>query len=784
MNKRILKTLEYQKIKTALEQFLITAQGQEQLQKLFPSDKQAQVQNWLNETKDGVDILRLGHEIPVTPTHSINAELQRLKIAAILNGSELYHINQILQTAKNIKDIFTELRNDGVNLRALYEVVDQLISLPSVAERLAQSVDQTGKILDDASPELKRIRKTLQNAQQRVRERMEQYLRGSSSKYLSEPIITIREGHLVLPVKQSARNHFGGVVYDQSASGQTVYVEPQSVIALNNTVQEQQIAEKQELQKIMQELSDLLRPYQSELRQNAWLIGQLDLVNAKAKYAQQLRASEPLLTNDNQVDLKSARHPLIDPHQVVPNDIKLGIDYQNLIITGPNTGGKTIALKTVGLLQLMAQSGLFIPAAEESKVAVFQQIFADIGDEQSIEQNLSTFSSHMDNIINILQHTSADSLILLDELGAGTDPQEGAALAIAIIEAFSKKNCTLMVTTHYPELKVFAYNFKRTINASMEFDQESLQPTYRLLIGIPGSSNAFDIANRLGMDQQIVERARQLQSGESQDLNAMIQDLEKQRKNYETSAFNYQQQSQELQRKSAAVAAKEEKLQQQKDQIIDQAKLRANQLVEQSQQQADKIIAQLRQLQQQADTVVKDDQIISAQTQLKKLHHERQLQQNKVLRREKKKQAIKIGDDVHVDSYDQDGVVIGQDKKGNFEVQLGILKMRLPKEQLTKIKPEKQENQQQVSRQRAHSALPLQLDLRGERYEEAMADLDQYIDSALLANYSQVTIVHGFGTGAIRKGVQKYLQSNPRIKKFGYAPANAGGQGATIVNLG
>ena len=784
MNKRILQTLEYYKVKNALNQFLITAQGQQQLQKLLPSSQRQQVQDWLNETKDGMDVLRLDQEIPVAATQDIQQELRRLKIFATLNATEIYHISQVLQISQNIKKFMADFREAGVDFRCLYTLADQLVALPQITERLVQSVDASGKILDSASPQLQQIRHTLQVTQQRIRERLEGYVRGSSSKYLSEPLITVREGHLVLPVKQAARRHFGGIVYDQSASGQTVYVEPQSVIGLNNTVQEQQLAEKQELQRILQELSDLIRPYQTELRQNAWLVGHFDLINAKAQYAKLLHATEPLLTADNRFNLKSARHPLIDPQQVVPNSISLGTDYHNLIITGPNTGGKTIVLKTVGLLELMAQSGLFIPAAEGSQVAVFQEIFADIGDEQSIEQNLSTFSSHMDNIINILRQTTTASLVLLDELGAGTDPQEGAALAIALIEAFSQQHCDLMVTTHYPELKVFAYNYAQTINASMEFDQQTLQPTYRLLVGIPGSSNAFDIASRLGMPAQVVKRARQLQSGASQDLNAMIQSLEKQRNNYETTTKKYQQQLKEVQQQQQNLAAQTRHLQQQQDQIIDQAKVKANQLVDKSEKQAAKIIKQLRELQAKTAATVKDDQLISAQTQLKQLRQERKLQKNKVLQRAKKQKAIKVGDDVHVDNYDQDGVVIGKDKKGNFEVQLGILKMRLPQEQLTKIDGVQQEKKQTVSRHRTRTSLPLQLDLRGKRYAEAMADLDQYIDAALLANYGRVTIIHGFGTGAIRNGVQKYLQSNPRVKKFAYAPANAGGQGATIVDLG
>lgn len=784
MNSRILETLEYPKIRTQLAELTITQDGQEQALSLTPSSRRPQVQQWLAETQDGFEIDRLGLNLPLEPTKKIDSELKRLHIKAVLNGTELAKIKTVLQNVNQLRDFLNDLRQQGTNLPSLYRLGQKLVPLPTISQRLEAAIDEQGNILDTAAPELKQIRTTLKRTQQRVRERMESYLQSGQRKYLTENLITVRDDHLVLPVKAEARQHFGGVIHDQSASGQTIYVEPQGVINLNNTIQTQKILEKQVIAHILADLSAMLRPYQAQLREDAWLVGRFDFINSKVTYAKQLKATQPLLSDEQHFAFYQARHPLLPQDQVVPNDIILGQKYRNLIITGPNTGGKTLTLKTAGLLQLMVQSGLFIPAGENSQATIFDEIYADIGDEQSIEQNLSTFSSHMENIIWMSRHLNAQTLVLLDELGAGTDPQEGAALAIAIVESFSQSHCQLMITTHYPELKVFAYNYPATINASMEFDTKTLQPTYRLLIGIPGSSNAFDIAARLGMPADVVQRARQLQPGASQDLNVMIQDLEKQRNQYEQEAQDYHKQRQTLQRQQQDLDQQRQKLQNQKAQLLDQAQAKANQLVDQAQQQAAKIIAQLRQWQQQGRLDIKDDQLIRAQTQLNQLHQQRALQKNRVLRREKRKQQIKVGDEVHVNSYDQDGVVIGQDKKGNFEVQLGILKMRLPQEQLTKLKktPTKAATSY-VSRQRAHDNLPLQLDLRGKRYEEAMQDLDQYLDAALLAGYQEVTIIHGFGTGVIRKGVQKYLSYHPRIKKFQYAPASAGGQGATIVQL-
>lgn len=784
MNSRILETLEYPKIRTKLADLTITQDGQEQALSLTPSSRRPQVQQWLAETQDGFEIDRLGLNLPLEPTKKINSELKRLHIEAVLNGTELAKIKTVLQNANHLRDFLNGLRQQGTNLPSLYRLGQKLVPLPTISQRLEAAIDEQGNILDTASPELKQIRTTLKRTQQRVRKRMESYLQSVQRKYLTENLITVRDDHLVLPVKAEARQHFGGVIHDQSASGQTIYVEPQGVINLNNTIQTQKILEKQVIAHILVDLSAMLRPYQAQLCEDAWLVGRFDFINSKVTYAKQLKATQPQLSAEQHFGFYQARHPLLPQDQVVPNDIILGQKYRNLIITGPNTGGKTLTLKTAGLLQLMVQSGLFIPAAENSQATIFDEIYADIGDEQSIEQNLSTFSSHMENIIWMSRHLNAQTLVLLDELGAGTDPQEGAALAIAIVESFSQSHCQLMITTHYPELKIFAYNYPATINASMEFDTKTLQPTYRLLIGIPGSSNAFDIAARLGMPADVVQRARQLQPGASQDLNVMIQDLEKQRNQYEQEAQDYHKQRQTLQQEQHDLDQQRQKLQNQKAQLLDQAQTQANQLVDHAQQQAAEIIAQLRQWQQQGRLDIKDDQLIRVQTQLNQLHQQRALQKNRVLQREKRKQQIKVGDEVHVNSYDQDGVVIGQDKKGNFEVQLGILKMRLPQEQLTKLKktPTKAATSY-VSRQRAHDNLPLQLDLRGKRYEEAMQDLDQYLDASLLAGYQEVTIIHGFGTGVIRKGVQKYLSHHPRIKKFQYAPASAGGQGATIVQL-
>ncbi|HBF74556.1 MAG TPA: endonuclease MutS2, partial [Lactobacillus sp.] len=480
-----------------------------------------------------------------------------------------------------------------------------------------------------------------------------------------------------------------------------------------------------------------------------------------------------------------ARHPLIDPKRVVANDIALGKDYKAIIVTGPNTGGKTITLKTVGLTQLMAQSGLFISADEHSQVGLFDEVFADIGDDQSIEQNLSTFSSHIENIVSILGAASDHSLILVDELGAGTDPQEGAALAMAILDKIGAMGSEVIATTHYPELKAYGYNRPETINASMEFDTETLKPTYRLLIGIPGRSNALEIATRLGLESTIIDEARSLTDDDSQDLNNMIADLTAQKRQADLDAAAAAKNLAEAEQLEKDLKDKFDGYLKQKDQLMEQAKDDANKLVEKTRLRADEIIKDIRKKQLKAGkTVIKEDQLIDAKGQINALQQDQRLKKNRVLNREKKRHNFKIGDEVVVRSYGQRGVIMDKIDNHHFEVQMGILKMKIEDTDLERAAPEKQAPKPRatVTRTRSNGVSPT-LDLRGHRYEEAMAEVDRFIDSALLAGYPSVTIIHGKGTGALRKGVTEYLQSNPRIKSFGFSPANAGGDGSTIVKL-
>lgn len=781
MNSKVLTTLEFNKIKQKLQPYLRTDMGQELAQALVPVAKRDQVQQRLDETKDGADLLRVKGGLPIAQLQSVAPSLKRLDIGGNLNGPELAAISRNLQATSSVLRFFRDL-DLPFQLRALPHLIEQLVGLPEQTQMLRRSIDSDGTVLDEASTKLAAIRKTIHSTETQIRSKMDEYTHGSNAKYLTEPIVTIRDERYVVPVRSEYKHQFGGIIHDQSASGQTFYVEPQSVLNLNNKLRQDQLAEKQEIERIFAELSVMLAPYTNELRHNQTVMGQLDFINAKAHYAAEIKATEPIINANNEVALRQARHPLIDQKKVVSNDIAIGKDYQAIVVTGPNTGGKTITLKTLGLIQLMAQAGLFIPAAEESQIGIFREVFADIGDEQSIEQNLSTFSAHMDNIIQILDQVNDQDLVLFDELGAGTDPQEGASLAISILDYLGGVGAYVVASTHYPELKLYGYERPGTINASMEFDVESLQPTYRLLIGVPGRSNAFDISKRLGMPEAIVAAAQALMNDASQDLNNMISDLEQQRKQTEAAGIELQQQLADATELHQELSHAWADFNAQRDQLMSKAKDKADELVNDAQKQADEVIDELRQMRLTGRTDVKENQLIEAKGKLNKLHPERQLAHNRVLQRAKKKQELSVGDDVKVLSYGQTGVITQKFNDKQFEVQVGIIKMKLPARDLEKIKPEKTAPQRHIVTVRGSSShVATQLDLRGQRYEEALANLDQYIDSALLAGYETVTIVHGKGTGAIRQGVQDYLKRNRRVKKYEYAPASAGGNGATLV---
>lgn len=787
MNSKIIEKLEYNRIIKQLSDLTITAPAKEQALTLMPSSNFDEVKKSIDQTRVLSNILRVKGPMPITDFKDVRASLKRLKVKANLNGEELGNIFLILSLAKDVSQFTADLEEREIDTRPIEKTLKNLAIPEDLFKKLNQAIEYDGTVKDTASSKLMQLRHDIQSNETDIKNHMNNYISGKHTQYLSENIVTIRDGRYVLPVKQEYKNKFGGVVHDQSASGQTLFVEPQAVLVLNNRQQNLMAQERQEIHRILIELSELAGMYQKEIKNNADALTQLDFLSAKSKLAKAMKATEPVLNQDHVIKLRKARHPLIDPKKVVPNNIELGTSFDTMLITGPNTGGKTITLKTLGLLQLMAQAGLFITAEEGSQLTVFNEIYADIGDEQSIEQSLSTFSSHMDQIIKIMKDVTEDDLVLIDELGAGTDPEEGASLAIAILDDLRGAQAKIAITTHYPELKLYGYNRARTTNASMEFDLKKLAPTYRLRIGIPGQSNAFAIAHQLGMNEAVVDKARSLMNDEDSDINKMIERLTEQTKAAE-------QLHETLKRNVDQSITLKRQLQngldwynQQVQKQLERAQEKADEMLAKKRQKADKIINDLEE-QRRAGGQVRTNKVIEAKGALNKLERENQnLAQNKVLQREKRRHDVSVGDTVKVLSYGQQGVITKKLADHEFEVQIGILKVKVTDRDVEKIStqaaPKKAERAVRSSRGLRSTRASSELDLRGQRYEEALTNLDRYIDSSLLAGLNTVTIIHGIGTGAIRNGVQQYLKRNRHVKSYSYAPANQGGTGATIVHL-
>ena len=784
MNSKIEKVLEFDKIRAQLAEYATSEKGKQMIKELPIEVEEKAIQHKIEETADGVELLRLKQGIPIPRLKDISFALKRLELEAGLNGRELSDILRVLTTTHEVERFFEKVEEEEIALKRIPRLVEKLESIPEVTKELEASIREDGYVLDSASPTLHGIRVGIQKTEQEIRRQMDQYLTGKNAQYLSDTIITIRNDRYVLPVKAEYKSVFGGTVHDQSATGQTLFMEPQAVVNLNNKLREYQVQEKREVERILWELSQKLMPYTNSLHQNHYVLARLDVVNAKALYANEIKATEPIIDRQNHVALWKAWHPLLDREKAVANDIILGEEYQAIVITGPNTGGKTILLKTVGVIQLMAQMGLYIPAGENSRVGIFTEIFADIGDEQSIEQNLSTFSSHMSNIVSILKKINDKSLLLIDEIGSGTDPQEGSSLAIAILDYIASKQSYVIASTHYPELKAYGYDRPKTINASMEFDGDTLQPTYQLLLGVPGRSNAFDISKRLGLPSIIIDQARGLLSEEDQDLNAMISDLEQKRRRAQRDADKMRHQLELSTQLLEDLQKETEQFKANKARLLEEAKERANTLIEQSKDDADKILSEIRELQLRSkQSTVKEHEMIEKKTALTDLKHEQDLKKNKVLRKEKAKKALQVGQSVEVLSFGQRGTLVEKVSDEEWVVQMGIIKMKIAVEDLAPIAETQEAKQQVIVKSARSSHVSSELDLRGKRYEEAMKDLDLYIDAAILANYPRVTIIHGRGTGVIQQGVHKTLRSHRSVASFEFAPMNTGGNGATIVTF-
>ena len=787
MDDKILHTLEYRKILNKLMKYTQTSMGRLTAEQLRPSGDFEGVKKLLQATDEAANVDRLKGIPSFGGISDIRAALKRASIGGMLGTTELLAVGTTIGGARRVKRFLAAMHEEE-KIEFLFSLSDVLSEQKHVEDAIRLCIDENADVLDTASSELATIRRELRGGETRIREKLDSMIRSSSvSKMLQDQLVTIRGDRFVIPVKAEYRAHFGGIVHDQSGSGATLFIEPESIVAMNNKLRETRLREEREIEIILHRLTALVADIAEEMTYDIDILGELDFIFSKARLARDMKATQPRMNDRGYLKLRKGRHPLIPAEHVVPLDVELGNQYSSIIVTGPNTGGKTVTLKTIGLLSLMSMSGLFIPAEEGSQMCVFDAIYADIGDEQSIEQSLSTFSSHMTNIISILRRMTPKSLILLDEVGAGTDPAEGSALAIAILEHIHRTECRMVATTHYSELKAYAYERKGVINASMEFDVQSLSPTYRLLIGVPGRSNAFAIAERLGLPSAILEHARGEVKEEDLRVEHMIASLEENRLGAEQEHERAESIRREVEELRSRHQQELEKLESQRDKRLEKAEKDASAILEKARKEAEVIISDLRRLAMEEGASVKEHKLIEAR---RRLDEAEPSPRKKAATRKPAKtpRTIGPGDEVKVDSLNQKGFVVELSGTKEALVQFGIMKMKVslddlellsskaasapvPLRQATTVKRSRDEN------------IRRELDLRGTNLEEAIMETDRFIDEAFLGNLGQISIIHGKGTGVLRTGIQEYLRKHRHVKSYRLGNYNEGGAGVTVAEL-
>lgn len=785
MLERTLKVLEYGAVKAQLAKHTSSSLGKEKVEKLTPTTSLEESIQWQEMTDEATMVLRLKGNIPLGGIHDIRGFAKRAKIGSTLSPHELLSISSTIYASRQIKKFIEELLEAELSVPYLEGIANEIVVLLDLERKINFCIGDHGEVLDGASEKLRTLRQQLKTFESRAREKLENMIRSSSTqKMLSDAIITIRNDRYVIPVKQEYRNVFGGTVHDQSASGATLFIEPQSVAEINNQLHETKLKEHIEIERILIELSREVAEDADNLIENVNLLAEIDFMFAKGAYSQKIKGSKPQMNNHGYIKLVRARHPLIAFDEVVPNDIELGKDFTSIVITGPNTGGKTVTLKLVGLITLMAQSGLQIPALDGSEMAVFNSVYADIGDEQSIEQSLSTFSSHMVNIVNILKSADSNSLVLFDELGAGTDPQEGAALAISILDEVYQRGARVIATTHYPELKAYGYNRDGVSNASVEFDIETLSPTYRLLIGVPGRSNAFEISKRLGLNQDVIENARLHVSSETNQVENMIASLEDNRRKSEQDMEEAVAIKQEAEALRNELQQKLSDFNDKRDRMFQKAEQKAADSIEKAKQEAEDVIKHLRELQKQQYGSIKDHELIEARKRLEGAIPDLVKNKKSVKKITADIKKLHPGDEVKVLTLNQKGHLIDKVSNSEWHVQIGIMKMKVKEKNIEYVsRPKHVETKPLTIVRGIDSHVKLELDLRGERFESALMRVEKYIDDALLAGYPRVSIIHGKGTGALRTGVQEYVKNHRSVKTARYGEASEGGTGVTIIEL-
>lgn len=784
MKERTLRILEFNKIKNKLRNYAVTSGGKELIDNLTPYGSVFEVEKKLEETNEALDILIRKGTPPFEGLYETKEELERAGKGGVLNPGQLIKIGNMLRCSRKFKD-YVARKDDEIGYKNLEDLAYILVPLKNLESEIDNAIISEEEISDKASGTLYNIRRSLKEKNSSVREKINSIVR-SNSKYLQDSLYTMRGDRYVLPVKAEYKGAVLGLVHDQSSTGATLFIEPISLVNLNNEIKELMLKEKAEIERILSELSSKVYDNIDTIKSNSNILRELDFIFAKGKYASALNAIKPTVTTDRSFDIIAGKHPLIDPKTVVPSDIYLGKDFTTLMITGPNTGGKTVTLKTVGLLHLMALSGLLIPAKDGSKIGFFKDIFADIGDEQSIEQSLSTFSSHMTNIVSILDEANSNSLVLFDELGSGTDPVEGAALAVAIIETLNKRGSRIIATTHYSELKGYALKTPGVENASVEFDVETLRPTYRLLIGIPGKSNAFEISKRLGLSTDVISKAKDFMSEENLQFEDLIRDLQEKSivaNRDAREAYRIKQEAEEL---KAKYDEKLKKLDTVRDKVYDEARQEAKNIISRAKDEADEIVKAMRELEKMGISGGGRNRLEEERRKLKTSLEEKEAAMIKS--KENTGEVItkvKLGMEAFLPSLNQRVIIISNpDNKGDVQVEAGIMKINVKLKDLRKVpnEPKKKEKKKRELKLNM-KAIDSRIDLRGMDSEEACYRTDKYLDEAYLGNLGEVTIVHGKGTGILRKAINDMLKRHPHVKSYRLGVYGEGGDGVTIVEL-
>lgn len=775
-----LKKLEFGKIKEKLEQFTSTLMGQERVRELYPIRDIALINNWHRETSEAVKLLRLEPEVPMGNLNDIRPFLRRLSKGAVLEADEILAIARVLSASRRLKKFLLDRKE---NYPILAEISSSFIANHTLEEEINKSILDTGEISDHASPELYSIRRSMKSIQENIKEKLDHILRSTETqKYLQENLVTFRNDRYVVPVRQEYRSQFPGIIHDQSASGATIFVEPMAIVEKNNDLRRLRSQEKQEIIRILTHLSSEILKEEAALSTGISALGQLDFILAKGRLSKSMDGGEPLLNDEGYLDIKKARHPLITG-KVVPISVHLGKTFDTLVITGPNTGGKTVTLKTVGLLTLMAQSGLHLPAETGSEVCIFNNIYADIGDEQSIEQSLSTFSSHITNIINILQEVDGGCLVLLDELGAGTDPTEGAALAMAILDHLHQNKVKTIATTHYSELKTFAFERPRIENASVEFDIQTLKPTYRLNIGRPGHSSAFDIAAGLGLENQVIEKAKGFLTHEELAVADLIQELEANRRAAEKEYEEVHKEKMAMEQVRNKYDSMVAEIDKKKAGILEKARQEVGEIRRKARLEAGEILEELKTAQNERD--IEKARVV--RNKLKELSGDLPKETFQLKNSGLAITKVTIGQRVFIPKLDQEGIVQSKpDANGEVQIMVGVMKINLKLAELRQVaKGGKAEKGTTYSRIMSNKALNIkqEVDLRGMTVDEALEEVDKYLDDAALAGLPRVNIIHGKGTGALREAINSFLRINSHVKSYRPGQYGEGGSGVTIVEI-